>query len=326
MTARELPAEARPRVLLTPADLRTQLVADVRRGLTASEKWLAPKYFYDDLGSALFEEITRVEEYYPTRAERSLLCAHADEIAVLAGADVLLELGSGSSAKTRILLDALAGARSLNGYVAVDVSLGALAGAVQMLAAERPDLPVEPVVADFELHLDALPTPGHRLVAFLGGTIGNFAPEQRRAFLASLAASLRPGETLMLGLDLVKEPRRLVAAYDDAAGVTARFNKNVLTVLNRELGADFDITAFTHVARWDPRREWIEMRLRADRATTVRIADLGLVVDFALGEEIRTEISAKFRRSGLERELAEAGLPLQGWWSDGGYALALARA
>lgn len=326
MTAGEVTTDAGTRVLLTPADLRSQLIADVRAGLGAAEKWLPPKYFYDDRGSVLFEQITRVPEYYPTRAERSLLHARADEVAVLAQADVLLELGSGSSAKTRILLDALAHRGSLQGYVAVDVSLGALTGAVEMLAVERPSLPVELVVADFERHLAVLPQRGRRLVAFLGGTIGNFAPAQRKAFLASLKASLRPGESLLLGLDLVKEPERLVAAYDDADGVTARFNKNVLTVLNRDLGADFDVSAFTHVARWDSRREWIEMRLRADRAMTVRITDLGMQLQFARGEEIRTEISAKFRRAGVEHELDAAGFTPLGWWDDGDYALVLAGA
>jgi len=326
MTARELTDGAALSVLLDPADLRAQLKDDVWRGLTAAEKWLPPKYFYDDLGSELFEEITRIAEYYPTRAERSLLEVHADEIATLARASVLLELGSGSSAKTRILLDAIADAGPLTSYVAVDVSKGALGGAVEMLAAERPDVPVEAVVADFERDLCALPVPGRRLVAFLGGTIGNFAPAQREVFLASLSAALWPGESLLVGLDLVKDPGRLVAAYDDATGVTAQFNKNVLTVVNRELGADFDITAFTHVARWDPRQEWIEMRLRADRAMTVRIKDLGLTIGFGRGEEIRTEISAKFRRAGIERELSAAGLTPQGWWSDGEYALVLTRA
>ncbi|GAW49223.1 MULTISPECIES: L-histidine N(alpha)-methyltransferase [unclassified Nocardioides] len=326
MTAPELTGSPGLSVLLDPADLRAQLSDDVRKGLTAPEKWLPPKYFYDDLGSELFEEITRVTEYYPTRAERTLLHLHATEIAALSGASVLLELGSGSSAKTRILLDALSGAGRLSGYVAVDVSQGALAGAVAMLAAEHPGLPVEAVVADFERDLCALPVPGSRLVAFLGGTIGNFAPRQREGFLSSLSAALWPGESLLVGLDLVKDPLRLVAAYDDAAGVTARFNKNVLRVLNRELGADFDIAAFTHVARWDPYQEWIEMRLQADRAMTVDIADLGLEISFRRGEEIRTEISAKFRRAGIERELAAAGLSPQGWWSDGDYALVLAKA
>ena len=326
MTAGEVAAGARPRVLLTPADLRRQLTADVRRGLTAAHKWLPPKYFYDALGSQLFEQITRLPEYYPTRAERSLLERHADEIAACADADVLLELGSGSSAKTGVLLDALARTGSLRSYVAVDVSLGALDGAMTALANARPDLTVEALVADFEHHLNDLPVPGRRLVAFLGGTIGNFAPGERGSFLDSLARAMRTGESLLLGLDLVKDPARLIAAYDDAAGVTAHFNRNVLAVVNRELGADFDHTGFTHVASWGPQQEWIEMRLRAERPMTVQIAELGLAVDFAPGEEIRTEISAKFRRSGVERELAAADLTVRGWWTDGDYALALARA
>jgi L-histidine N-alpha-methyltransferase len=313
-------------ILLEPDALRDALVADARAGLTASPKWLPPKYFYDARGSELFEEITRLPEYYPTRAERALLARVAPEIAGVARAEVLLELGSGSSEKTGYLLDALAGSGRLAAYVPVDVSPAALEGAVAELAASRPGLTVVPVVADFEHHLADLPAPGRRLVAFLGSTIGNFPPAERASFLHGLAEALSPGESVLLGLDLVKEPRRLVAAYDDSAGVTADFNRNVLRVLNRELDADFDVDAFEHVARWDSVNEWMEMRLRATRPMKVRVAALDLTVDFATDEEIRTEISAKFRRERIAPELASAGLDLIGWWTDpdGDYALALA--
>ena len=312
-------------VLLRASDLRSALEQDVRSGLRGRPKQLPPKFFYDDRGSELFEEITRLEEYYPTRRERDLLRRHSDDIAAAAGAEVLLELGSGSSEKTGLLLDAMERTGSLTAYVPVDVSPGALRGALAQLTETRPGLVVRPVVADFEHHLEDLPTRGARLVAFLGGTIGNFEPRQRAGFLASLARTLGAGESLLLGLDLVKEPHRLVAAYDDAAGVTAAFNRNVLHVLNRELNADFDPDAFEHVALWDEQHEWIEMRLRATRAMGVRVDALDLDVHLEEGEEIRTEVSAKFRRDSVTTELEEAGLTLRGWWTDddADYALAL---
>lgn len=314
-------------VLLDPADLRAGLEADARAGLTATPKTLPPKYFYDETGSNLFEQITRLPEYYPTRTEHALLSRYADEVALAAGAEVLLELGSGSSEKTRMLLDAMRAAGDLGGYVPVDVSSSALHGAVAALTRDYPDLAVHAAVADYEHHLDALPAPGTRLVAFLGSTLGNFPPAARALFLADLAGGMARGESLLLGLDLVKDADRLVAAYDDAAGVTAAFNRNVLQVLNRELDANFDVHAFEHVAVWDPVHEWIEMRLRATRAMTIRLHALGLVVVFAEGEEMRTEISAKFRPAGIQRELAAAGFDLEEWWTDpaGDYALALAR-
>ncbi len=313
---------------LTDADLASALREDVRRGLTSTPKVLPPKYFYDDRGSELFEEITRLEEYYPTRAERSILTARAGEVAARTRARTLVELGSGSSEKTHLLLHALRGTGTLETYVPVDVSDGALNAAVPGLLAAYPGLHVHGVVADFERHLDKLPADGPRLVAFLGGTIGNFEPEQRQAFLAALGAQLRPGDALLLGTDLVKEPQRLVRAYDDGAGVTAAFNKNVLRVINARLGADFDVDAFEHVSVWDQDREWIEMRLRARAAQRVDVPALGLRVDFAPGEEMRTEISAKFREATVARELTGAGLRLAEWWTDeaGDFALSLALA
>jgi L-histidine N-alpha-methyltransferase len=307
-----------------PPDYRAaSLRADALAGLTATPKSLPPKWFYDAQGSALFEKITELPEYYPTRAERSILSAAADEIARLSQARVLVELGSGSSEKTRLLLSALRAAGTLRAYVPVDVSESALAGAEEALAAEYPGLAVHAVVSDFEQYL-GLEQPagggdaaaGPRLVAFLGSTIGNMVPAERAVFLQRVRASLRPGDSFLLGTDLVKDVGVLVAAYDDSAGVTAAFNKNVLAVLNAELGADFDLDAFEHVAVWDPANEWIEMRLRSTARQRARVRDLDLDVDFAAGEEMRTEVSAKFRRAGVEAELAAAGLALRAWWTD----------
>ncbi|MFE2092646.1 L-histidine N(alpha)-methyltransferase [Streptomyces sp. NPDC002596] len=312
---RTLPADA------TDAALR----ADVLHGLTRHPKTLPPKWFYDARGSELFEEITRLPEYYPTRAEREILVARASGIAAASGAQTLVELGSGSSEKTRYLLDALP---ALHSYVPVDVSESALRGAAETLLAERPDLSIHALIADFTDGLTLPDTPGPRLVAFLGGTIGNLLPDERAVFLKSVRSLLSPGDALLLGTDLVKDEETLVAAYDDAAGVTAAFNKNVLTVVDRELGADFDPADFDHVALWDPKREWIEMRLRARRALTVKIPELDLVVPFTAGEELRTEISAKFRKEGIRGELASAGLTLTQWWTDSAdrFAVSLATA
>jgi L-histidine N-alpha-methyltransferase len=302
---------------LPPDFLDRALRSDAQRGLTASPKQLPPKWFYDKHGSALFEEITRLPEYYPTRAERSILVQRAAEIAAAAKSATVVELGSGSSEKTRLLLDAIREQGTLRRYVAVDVSDAALLDAGPALTRDYPELEVRALVADFEHHLDVLPDDGEpRLVAFLGGTIGNFEPEPRAAFLAQVRATMRPGDMLLLGTDLVKSPDVLVAAYDDAAGVTAEFNRNVLHVLNRELGADFAVERFAHVAVWDAEHEWIEMRLRAEGPQRVQIDALDLAVAFADGEQLRTEISAKFQRRGVERELAVAGLALRAWWTD----------
>ncbi|SDI73506.1 dimethylhistidine N-methyltransferase/ergothioneine biosynthesis protein EgtC,TIGR03442 [Actinokineospora alba] len=304
------------------------LAADVRAGLTATPKSLPPKWFYDTRGSELFEQITTLPEYYPTRAEREILAARAGEIASVTGAHTLVELGSGSSEKTRLLLDALRDGGSLSQIVVLDVSESALREASAALGEEYPEVGVNGVVGDFTEHLGLLPGEPARLVVFLGGTIGNLLPEERKVFLASIREVLKPGEWLLLGTDLVKDEATVVAAYDDAAGVTAEFNKNVLHVLNRELTADFDVEAFEHVALWDAKNEWIEMRLRSTKAQRARIAALDMDVDFAEGEELRTEISAKFRREGVAKELAAAGFALTQWWTDeqGRFALSLARA
>ncbi|MBM7775415.1 L-histidine N-alpha-methyltransferase [Actinokineospora baliensis] len=304
------------------------LAKDAREGLTSTPKTLPPKWFYDARGSELFERITRLPEYYPTRAEREILAARAGEIAAATGAHTLVELGSGSSEKTRLLLDALRAAGTLAHIVALDVSATALRDAASALAAEYQGVQVSGVVGDFTEHLGLLPGQPPRLVAFLGGTIGNFLPGERAEFLTAVRAVLKPGEWLLLGTDLVKDESTLVRAYDDAEGVTAEFNRNVLHVLNRELGATFDPADFAHVAVWDAEHEWIEMRLRARRALTASLPELDLSVEFAEGEEIRTEISAKFRRDGVEAELAAAGFDLAHWWTDeaGRFALSLARA
>ncbi|GAA1889237.1 L-histidine N(alpha)-methyltransferase [Actinomadura bangladeshensis] len=310
---------------LTADDLAKTLRRDVREGLTGTPKTLPPKWFYDERGSALFEEITELEEYYPTRREREILVARAPDIAAATGAETLLELGAGSGEKTRLLLDALSG--TLRSYVPVDVSGEFLDEAAAGIAADHPDLTVRAVVADYEQHLPLLPGGERRLVAFLGGTIGNMPPAERIGFLGGVRATMDGGDFLLLGADLVKDEGRLVRAYDDAAGVTAEFNRNVLYVINRELDADFDPEAFEHVAVWNAAEEWIEMRLRSTRDQDVRVGGLDLGVSFAAGEEMRTEISAKFRRDRLAAELGAAGLEIAEFWTDGSgdFSLTLAR-
>jgi L-histidine N-alpha-methyltransferase len=315
-------------VYLTPDHTERSLRQDARLGLTSSPKWLPSKWFYDARGSDLFEQITRLPEYYPTRAEASILVAHAGDIAGRTGAHTLVELGSGSSEKTRLLLDALRRQGTLREYVPLDVSESALRDAVAAMHDDYPMLAIHGVVGDFTQHLDRIPGQRPRMVAFLGGTIGNLFPHERATFLGELRATLTPGEWLLLGTDLVKDPDVLVRAYDDAAGVTAQFNRNVLAVLNRELGADFDVESYEHVAIWDSENEWIEMRLRSTVGDRVTLSDLALDIVLETGQEIRTEISAKFRREGIDGELAKAGFSLDCWWTDpeGRFALSLARA
>lgn len=315
-------------VHLTEDYLAEALRADALAGLSATPKSLPPKWFYDAAGSILFERITALPEYYPTRTERAILTERAGEIAELTGARTLIELGSGSSEKTRLLLDALRAGGSLREFVPLDVSEAALREAADALAAEYPGLRLRGVVGDFTAHLDHVAADGPRMIAFLGSTIGNLLPEERSRFLREVRAELNRGEWLLLGADLVKDPELLVRAYDDAEGVTAEFNRNVLRVLNRELGADFDVDAFEHVAVWDAQREWIEMRLRATREMWVKVPELGLAVPFSSGEELRTETSAKFRPDGLARELTDAGFERCHWWTDSAelFGVALAKA
>ncbi len=294
------------------------LADDVLDGLTRPFKELPPKHFYDARGSELFERICELPEYYPTRAEREILERRADEIVEVTGAGELVELGSGSADKARILLDAMSRAGTLRRYVPLDVSEQALEEAARQLVSEYEGLRVDGVIGDFERHLDSVPAPdsGPRIVALLGGTIGNFPPGTRRRLLRAIGRLLGPDDRLLLGTDLVKDPEVIEAAYDDPEGITAEFNRNVLHVINRELDADFTPDAFQHVAFFDRKHEWIEMRLRARRAQTVRIARLGLRVDFAPGEELRTEISAKFTRRRVEADLGAAGLRLERWFTD----------
>jgi L-histidine N-alpha-methyltransferase len=314
-------------VHIGPDDRRHALERDVRDGLTAPAKHLPPVWFYDEKGSILFDEITRLPEYYPTRAEREILRLHAHDIVVRAGARTLVELGSGTSEKTRLLLDAMCGAALLDRFVPFDVSEEVLTAAAHEIGVEF-GCEVHAVVGDFNRHLGEIPTaPDGRLFAFLGSTIGNLDPDARRRFLGDLTHAMRPGDCLLLGTDLVKDPSRLVAAYDDAAGVTASFNRNVLDVLNTELDGDFRPDQFDHVARWVPERSWIEMRLRALRPQQVHLRELDLDVAFDEGEELHTEISSKFRPEQVAEELARCGLGVEGRWSDpdGDFLLTLAR-
>jgi L-histidine Nalpha-methyltransferase len=290
---------------------------DVFEGLQQTPKSLPPKWFYDSVGSDLFDQITRLPEYYPTRAEAEILRDRAAEIASASTADTLVELGAGTSEKTRRLLDALRDRGSLRRFVPFDVDASMLSATASAIQREYAGVEIQAVCGDFEEHLTEIPDGGRRLFVFLGSTIGNLTPAPRAEFLATLASVMRPGDSLLLGTDLVKDTGRLVRAYDDSAGVTALFNRNVLAVINRELDADFDVEAYRHVARWNSEEERIEMWLRADSDQRVRVGALDLSVDFAAGEEMLTEVSCKFRPDGVGAELAEAGLRRIRWWTDG---------
>jgi len=301
---------------LSEAEERS-LANDVFDGLTRPFKELAPKHFYDARGSELFERISELDEYYPTRTEKGILTQRAAEIVAATGAGELVELGSGSAAKARVLLDAMAEAGSLHRYVPFDVSESVVREAADVLVEAYEGLRIHGMIGDFERHLERIPAAqAPRIVALLGGTIGNFPPGTRRGLLRKIAAVLGPEDRLLLGTDLVKDPAVIEAAYDDSAGVTAEFNRNVLHVINRELGADFIPEAFDHIAFFDRRHEWVEMRLRARRPCSVLVGDLGLRVEFAAGEELRTEISAKFTQARVEADFAAAGLELSEWFTD----------
>jgi L-histidine N-alpha-methyltransferase len=300
------------------------LVDDVREGLTRSLKELPPKYFYDERGSVLFDRITSLPEYYPTRCERSILNRHAPAIVERSGAEELVELGSGSASKTRALLYAMAGAGSLRRYVPFDVDESVVRSCAIELVELYPGLRVHGVVGDFGRDLEQVPDGRRRLFAFLGGTIGNLYPRERAAFLERLRSTMGPDDRLVIGTDLVKDRAVLEAAYNDSAGVTAEFNRNILRVINAGLEADFDPDAFEHVAFFDEASSWIEMRLRANGAQRVRIDGADLEVTFADGEEIRTEVSAKFTRTAVERELETAGLRLDDFFTDRGGLFGLA--
>jgi L-histidine N-alpha-methyltransferase len=308
-----------------PADV----LAEIRRDLLRTPREIAPKNFYDDRGSHLFEAICELPEYYQTRTESALLRLHAERIVQRTGACELVELGAGSAIKTRWLLDAMARAGRLAEYVPFDFSEGMVRRVARELADEYPGVHVHGIVGDFVQQLDQLPPARHRdrLVIFLGGTIGNFRPEEARDLLARLATRMRPGEFFLLGTDLVKDPARLEAAYDDAAGVTAQFDLNVLYVLNRLLGGDFEPSTFRHRAFYDRERRWIEMRLVSTRAQIVHLPAIDLVLHLAAGEEIRTEISAKYDRPSATRLLGDAGFAMVEWYTDPEnlFALSLAR-
>lgn len=310
-------------VHVRPGDARRALCEEARAGLCGRPKELSPKWLYDERGSQLFDDITRLPEYYPTRREREILVARAAEIARHSGADTLIELGSGTSEKTRLLLDAFQATGQLRRFVPFDVSEAFLRSAADQLAREYPRVSVHAVVGDFEHHLGCLPRGGRRLVAFLGGTIGNFKPAQRAHFFREVAAGLEPGDGLLMGTDLIKNRDRLFAAYNDRAGVTAEFNRNVLRVLNRELGADFDVEAFAHLAPFNEEHSWIEMRLISLREQVVRLPALERFAHFEEGEVLRTEVSCKFRPEQVEAELASAGLHLSSWWTDAAEDFAL---
>jgi L-histidine N-alpha-methyltransferase len=314
-------------VVIERHEVLDTLVEDVRDGLTRSFKELPPKYFYDERGSELFDRITALPEYYPTRCERQILNRHAPRIVGTAAAEELVELGSGTASKTRALLYAMAGKGSLRRYVPFDFDPSVVEACAAELIELYPGLEVHGVVGDFGRDLACIPDGEQRLFAFLGGTIGNLLPDQRRAFLADLREQMDDGDRLVIGTDLIKDRSVLEAAYNDSAGVTAEFNRNVLRVINAGLDANFDVDAFEHVALFDEANSWIEMRLRAKGAQRVRIVGADLEVTFADGEELRTEISAKFTREAVERELAAADLRLDEFFTDGSklFGLAFAR-
>lgn len=294
------------------------IAEDVRAGLESNPKRLPPRCLYDERGSELFDRITELPEYYPTRCERAILNRYAPKIVARTGAEELLELGSGVASKTRALLYAMAGAGTLRRYLPFDIDPTVVARSAEELTTLYPGLAVHGVVGDFERHLEDVPEPGgRRLIAFLGGTIGNLRPPERREMLGRLRSLLRPNDRLLLGADLVKDPAVIVAAYDDSYGVTRAFTANALRVVNRELGGDFDLDAFEPFARWNADLERVELGLRARSAQRVRLAGLdGFEAAFAAGEELLTEVSAKFSAARLERELLETGLRLEGLFSD----------
>ena len=322
------PAPVRVDVHLDPGDWSDHLADETRRGLQDDPPWIPPVWFYDEAGSKLFDEITRLPEYYPTEAERSILRDRCDLIASLTGAGTLIELGSGTSEKTMLLIDALHRAGTLWRVSPFDVSEEVLRSASQTIAATLPGIQVHAVVGDFHRHLDRVPADGAAVLAFLGSTIGNLDPDQRAVFLRQVRAALDPGDWFLVGTDLAKDPGRLLAAYDDAAGVTAAFNLNALTVMNRELDADFDGSAFSHRAHWDEGERRIEMHLvaRSDQVVHLRCLD-DLRVELAAGRHLRTEISTKFTPEGVAAELGDAGLEVVERWTDdaGDFLVTLAR-
>jgi L-histidine N-alpha-methyltransferase len=310
-------------VYLLPEQQREALCKEVAAGLVGHPKELSPKWLYDEQGCELFEQITHLEEYYPTRTERAILESHATEICELSAATTLIELGSGTSEKTRLLLQAFEDAQRLQRFVAFDVAEATLRQAVAQIQEDYPQAEVGGIVGDFTQHLWALPAAGTRMVAFLGGTIGNFDATQRATFLESLAQTLQPGDSLLLGTDLIKDRFRLIAAYDDSSGVTAAFNKNLLSVLNTQLHAEFDLDEFDHVACFNEEDSCIEMRLRSCRDQLIPISDLDLEITFSEGEDLLSEISTKFDPQQVRSELTAAGFQTHHCWMDSAQDFAL---
>jgi L-histidine N-alpha-methyltransferase len=307
-------------------DRRAALLDETFWGLRETPKQLSPKWLYDERGSILFDEITRLHEYYPFRRERSILRERAGEIAALTGADTLVELGSGTSEKTRILLDALEGQGTLRRFVPLDVSEEILESSARAIAERHPEVEVHAVVGDFERNLNAIPSDGGRLVAFLGSTIGNLYPVRRRALLEAMARELSRDDFLLIGVDLVKDPRRIEAAYNDDRGITEAFIRNALRVLDRELGSAFGDAQWTYDAPFDPSWSWVDLGLRSIGHQVVAVPELDVEVAFADGEKLRMEVSTKFTRAGLVADLGGAGLTLERFWTDDAadYALCLA--
>ncbi|MCX6390356.1 MAG: L-histidine N(alpha)-methyltransferase [Solirubrobacterales bacterium] len=311
--------------VLLPAGGDRTLPQDTRIGLSADPKSIPPKHFYDEVGSELFEQITELPSYYPTRAEREILISRGAELAALTETSDLVELGSGSADKALLLIEPMLATGGLQRYLGVDVSESALRSALKTINSIHPELQVRGAVADMTRQLAALPPAvGRRSVALLGGTVGNFPEQPRRRLLKAIADLAGPDGRVIIGFDKVKDPAILVAAYDEPEGVTARFNLNLLTIINRELGADFNPADFEHVALWNEDEEWIEMRLRARRPISVAIDGLGVSFEFAAGEEILTETSAKFTRQSVSDDLTSAGMEICGWFEDSESRFALA--
>ena len=328
MTEASEPApHIRVQVLLDEAHRRSAVHEATTQGLNDTPKHIPAIWLYDERGSLLFDEITRLPEYYLTRTEREILEERVPEIASETRAGTLVELGSGTSEKTRVLLDALVGEGTLTRFVPLDVSEEMLVASAHAIAEEYPQLEVRAVVGDFERHLSTLPASGRRLFAFLGSTIGGLRVEARESFLRAIATSLGAGDTLLLGLDLVKDTARIEAAYSDSSGLSERFQRNGLANLDRELGSDFSQGRFEHYAVWDAEHEWVDIGFRSVEAQVIRVPALGSEIVFAAGELLRTSVSSKFRRDRFEAELTVARLELMRWWTDakGDFAVCLTK-
>jgi L-histidine N-alpha-methyltransferase len=310
--------------LTEPTNYRAQLLEDVHHGFTSYRKHLPSQYFYDELGSDLFEQITQLSEYYLTRAETEILTEHADEIMQRVQPRELIELGSGSSRKTQILIEAMHHVGSGNTYVPIDVSEAALRDAAQALCDDYAWLRIDGLVGDYMADLDKVPRHGRRLIAFLGSTVGNYVPTLRYTLFRTVAAALEPGDALLLGVDLVKDEAEMVAAYDDSAGISAEFNLNILRIVNRELDADIPLDAFEHVTRFDKQFSCMAQSLRAKREVIANIRALDLAVTFLEGEEIHTEVSCKFTKTQISHDFDAAGLHLEDWLTDSQDRFALA--